>query len=218
MKPADCHTHLYDKSFDHDLDKVIERAKKLVSKIIVVGEDAETNRKVLALCKTHKGFLLPGLAIHPDRVHLLTDEEVNKEIEFIRKQKDLVCIGECGLDSLKAEKDTIAVLKEEKAEKVLMHCFSGTIKEAEEAVLLGYKIAIGTTVFYSKQKVELVKAIPLEAFVWETDSPVCAPEKGARNEPANIASVVRRIAKIKNITRSEVIKITNGNVKELFGF
>ena len=32
MKPADCHTHLYDKSFDHDLDKVIERAKKLVSK------------------------------------------------------------------------------------------------------------------------------------------------------------------------------------------
>ena len=270
MKPADCHTHLYDKSFDHDLDKVIERAKKLVSKIIVVGEDAETNRKVLALCKTHKGFLLPGLAIHPDRVHLLTDEEVNKEIEFIRKQKDLVCIGECGLDWLKAEqfamanpsfkmlepknfdfreakqkqigvfrkfirlanemglalnvhsrraeKDTIAVLKEEKAEKVLMHGFSGTIKEAEEAVLLGYKIAIGTTIFYSKQKVELVKAMPIEDFVLETDSPVCAPEKGARNEPANIASVVRRIAKIKNITRSEVIKITNTNVKELFGF
>ena len=269
MKPADCHTHLYDRSFELDLGEIIERAKKLVSKIIVVGEDAETNRKILTICKKYSSFLFPGLAIHPDRVHSLTDAEIDAEINFIRKQKDLICIGECGLDWLKAErfalanpsfkmlepknfdfreakqkqigvfrkvirlanemglalnvhsrraeKDTIAVLKEEKAEKVLMHGFSGTIKEAEEAVLLGYKIAIGTTIFYSKQKVELVKATPLEDFVLETDSPVCAPKKGARNEPANVALVVKEIARIKNVSEKEIIETTNKNVKELFG-
>ena len=268
MKPIDCHTHLYDKSFEHDIDKVLERAGRLVSKIIVVGEDAESNRKVLALCKRYSSFLFPGLAIHPDRVHKLANEEIDKEIEFIRKQKGLACIGECGLDWLKAEqfalaspsfkllepkgfdimearkkqievfrkfiklaneigiplnvhsrravRDTIRVLKEEKAKKVLMHGFDGTVKEAEEAVQLGYKLAIGTGVFYSRQKVELAKALPINCFVLETDSPVCAPKRGERNEPANIASVVRKIASIKNITRSEVINITNKNAKELF--
>lgn len=104
MKPFDAHCHLYDESFDKDRDSVIAKAKKVLSGVIVVGEGPETNREVLALCKKYPKFLFPGLAIHPQKVHLMTDEEIDKEIDFIRKQKGLVCIGECGLDYLWAKK------------------------------------------------------------------------------------------------------------------
>jgi len=104
MKPFDCHCHLYDEQFDADLDQVIADAQKVLSGIVVVGEDPESNRKVLALCKKHPNFLFPGLAVHPAKVHLLTEKEIDNEIKFIRKQKNLVCIGECGLDYMWAEK------------------------------------------------------------------------------------------------------------------
>jgi TatD DNase family protein len=104
MKPFDAHCHLYDERFDEDRIKVIEKAKKVLSGAVVVGEDPESNRKVLELCKKYPEFLFPGLAIHPAKVHLLTDKEIDAEISFIRKQKNLVCIGECGLDYMWAKK------------------------------------------------------------------------------------------------------------------
>jgi len=104
MKPFDVHCHLYDESFDKDRGKVIERAKKVLSGIIEVGEEPTSNRKILELCKKYPNFIFPGLAIHPAKVHLLTDNQIDHEIEFIRKQKNLVCIGECGLDYMWAEK------------------------------------------------------------------------------------------------------------------
>ena len=104
MKPFDVHCHLYDERFDEDRAKVIEKAKKVLSGAVVVGEDPESNRKVLELCKKYPKFLFPGLAIHPAKVHLLTDKEIDAEISFISKQKNLFCIGECGLDYMWAKK------------------------------------------------------------------------------------------------------------------
>lgn len=104
MKPFDVHCHLYDESFDKDRAKIIEKAEKVLSGIVDVGEDPKSNRKILALSKKYADFIFPGLAIHPQKVHLLTDKEINDEIKFIKKQKNLVCIGECGLDYMWAKK------------------------------------------------------------------------------------------------------------------
>ncbi|MEM2873839.1 MAG: TatD family hydrolase [Candidatus Nanoarchaeia archaeon] len=98
MKPFDVHCHLYDESFNADRVKVIEKARKVLSGIVVVGEGPKTNRKVLTLCKNYSKFLFPGLAIHPDHVWKLSDKEITNELKFISEQKNLVCIGECGLD------------------------------------------------------------------------------------------------------------------------
>ena len=252
MKPFDCHTHLYDDAFSKDFDEVLQRAKKVLSGIIVVGEGPESNRRVLALCKAHKGFLFPGLAIQPDQVHLLTDAQIDKEIEFIRGQKNLVCIGECGLDYLWAEKSgkpeetkqrqqetfekliklademglplnihsrratkpVVETLEKLKPKRAILHGWSGTIDETKRAVKLGYKIAIATNIFYSPEKLEYIKHLPLLDLVLETDSPVLAAVKGERNEPANITLVVKEIAKIKNMPEKEVISATNNNIKD----
>ncbi len=254
MKPFDCHTHLYDESFSKDFSEVLARAKKVLSGVVVVGENPETNRKVLALCKQHPKFLFPGLAIHPDQVHLLADEQIDEEIEFIKKQKKLVCIGECGLDYLwakksgnyentkqrqqqtfekliklademglplnihsrRATKPVVETLEKLKPKRAVLHGFSGTLDEAKRAIALGYKIAIATNIFYSPEKLDYIRHLQLSDLVLETDSPVLAPIKEERNEPANIALVVKEIAKIKSVSEEEVIKVTNKNVRYVF--
>jgi TatD DNase family protein len=254
MLPVDCHTHIYDDAFSADFEQMLARAKKALSGIIVVGEGPESNRKVLALCKKYSGFLFPGLAIHPDKVHTLTDAEIDREIEFIRKQKNLVCIGECGLDYLWAQRSgsleetkrrqqetfrkfialadkmklplnihsrradsvVVKILKELQPKKAVLHGFSGTLAEAKEMVTRGYKIIIGTNLFFSKETKSYVEGLPLEAFVLETDSPVQAPVRGQRNEPANVSLVVKEIARLKHVTEKEVVEVTNKNVKILF--
>jgi len=110
----------------------------------------------------------------------------------------------------------IKILEELKPKKAVLHAFAGTLDEAKRAVKLGYKISIGNTVAYAEQKRELVKNLPIEAFVLETDSPVLGPDPKKRNEPANIALTIKEIAKIKNISEAKVIEATNENVKDLF--
>lgn len=111
----------------------------------------------------------------------------------------------------------VEILEDLKPKKAVLHAFAGTLEEARRAVKLGYKLSIGNTVAYAEQKKDLVKELPIEAFLLETDSPVLAPKPGERNEPANISLTVKEIAKIKKISEAKVIDITNKNVKELFG-
>ena len=254
MKAFDVHCHLYDIAFDKDRDNVIAKAKKMLSGIIVAGENPETNRKILKLEKKYPKFWHSAFGIHPTEIHKFTDEEIEEEIEWIKKQKP-TAISEIGVDfavikrekqdefakmrqiewferflkladelnvpaiihSKWAIKPVIEILEDLRPKKAVLHSFSGTIEEAKRALKLGYKFSIGTSLTYAEQKRELVKELPMEAFVLETDSPVSGPKPGERNEPSNITLVISEIAKIKNISEDDIIKITNKNVKELFG-
>jgi len=254
MKAFDVHCHLYDESFDKDRDNVIAKAKKVLSGVIVAGENPETNRKILKLEKKYPKFWHSAYGVHPTSVHNLTDEEIEDEIKWIKSQKP-IAISEIGLDfavikrekldefakmrqvewferfidlakeldvpvivhSRWATKHVIEILEDLKPKKVILHAFSGTVEEAKRALKLGYKFSIGNTVAYAEQKIELVKALPVDAMMLETDSPVLPPKPGERNEPSNITFVISEIAKIKKISEDNIIKITNKNVKELFG-
>ncbi|HKZ49440.1 MAG TPA: TatD family hydrolase [Candidatus Nanoarchaeia archaeon] len=116
-----------------------------------------------------------------------------------------------------ATRPVVEILEELKPKKAVLHAFAGSLEEAKRAVKLGYKLSIGNTVAYAEQKKDLVKELPVEAFLLETDSPVLGPDPKKRNEPANISLTVKEMAKIKNIKEAQVIEITNENVKELFG-
>ncbi|MBS3064980.1 MAG: TatD family hydrolase [DPANN group archaeon] len=113
-------------------------------------------------------------------------------------------------------KDVLEVLRKNKAKNVILHAFEGTVDEAVQAIKLGYKISIGNTIKYSEAKQNVVKAIELKHVVLETDSPVLAPVKGERNEPANVKLIIKEIAKLKNVTEDNVIQETNKNIEELF--
>lgn len=121
-----------------------------------------------------------------------------------------------------AHEDIFNILREENAGEVggIMHCYSGSWPLAQEAIEMGFYISIaGPVTFYNAQKaVEVVRRIPLEYLLIETDSPYLAPVpfRGKRNEPAYVVKVAEMIARIKEMPVEEVARITTENGKRAF--
>ena len=134
-----------------------------------------------------------------------------KQIEIARKYNLPIVVH-----SRDAAQDTYNILKEYASDmKIVMHCFSYSLEMAKKFLELNIKFGIGGVVTFknSKNLVEVVKEIPLEYFVLETDSPWLTPEpfRGKLNEPKNIPIIAEKIAEIKEISVEEVLKKTTIN-------
>jgi len=122
-----------------------------------------------------------------------------------------------------AHEDIFRILEEEKAEEVggVFHCYSGSWPLAKKAVEMGFYISIaGPVTFHNAKKtVEVVKEIPLEHLLIETDCPYLAPVpyRGKRNEPAYVVKVAEMLAQIKGLPLEQVAKTTTENGKRAFG-
>lgn len=147
------------------------------------------------------------------RKHIRLSNEVDKPlILHCRGDKD---------DPMDAYIDILAILKESSDKiKGVIHCFAGDQALAKEFLLLGMKVSFtGVVTFKNAQKLqEVVKSLPLETMMVETDAPYISPEpvRGKRNEPLNVIYIAQKIAEIKNVSSAEVEEITNTNVKQLF--
>ena len=121
-----------------------------------------------------------------------------------------------------AHKETLSILKEEGASEVggVIHCFSGDCEMASNCLDMGFYISIPGTITFNKATSlrELVRRIPLEWILIETDSPFLAPVpfRGKRNEPSYVRYVANKIAEIKKLNFEEVASITSKNAKALF--
>ena len=85
------------------------------------------------------------------------------------------------------------------------------------AVEAGYYFSIPASIVRSAQKQKLVRRLPLECLLVETDSPVLGPQADQRNEPANLKVAVAAIAEIKAISVSEVTAAVTANTVRLYG-
>ena len=110
----------------------------------------------------------------------------------------------------------LEALKSEGAKNVLMHAFDGKASDAFTFSELGYFFSIPCSVVHSDQKQKLVKLLPLESMMLETDSPVLSPINGVRNEPANLVFSAKVISEIKKIPLEKVIETTTRNAQTLF--
>lgn len=103
----------------------------------------------------------------------------------------------------------------------VLHCFSGSAAMAQEAVELGFYISVGGAVTYDKAGTlaEVVRQVPMDRLLLETDCPYLAPEpyRGRRNEPAYLVHVVRAVARLRGLTPEEVAATTAANAVLLFG-
>ena len=117
--------------------------------------------------------------------------------------------------------DTLQILKEHTPKREsLMHCYGGSLESAKEFIKLGFSFSFGGVVTFKNAKnvQEVVKNIPLEKIMLETDCPYMSPEpfRGKVNEPKNIPIIAEKIADIKNIKIDEVEKNTTKNAEKLF--
>ena len=103
----------------------------------------------------------------------------------------------------------------------VMHCFSGTAVLAKKVLDLGFYISVTGAVTFKKKAETLhdvVKYVPIERLLIETDCPFIAPEpyRGKRNEPAYVVEVAKKIAELKNLSLEDVGRITTLNARRFF--
>ena len=117
-----------------------------------------------------------------------------------------------------AHQDLINILKQKNQIKGVIHCFTGTLEEAQEYIKLGFYIGINGIIFKFNID-EVIKNIPIENILVETDCPYLTPPaegKNTRNEPIFIKHVIQKIADLRKISFDEVADKTTENAKKLF--
>lgn len=187
-------------------------AKEVDESTIEILKSFASREKVLAIGEI-------GLDFHYDN----SPRDVQKKwfIEQLKlaKEVDLPVV----IHTREAMQETFDILKEAQDGTLrgVLHCYSGSVEMALEYIKLGFYISIAGPVTFNNSRVlkEVVKAIPLDKLLVETDCPYLTPEpnRGKRNEPAYVKYVAGEIAEIKGISFEELAKATNNNTKELFG-
>lgn len=120
------------------------------------------------------------------------------------------------IHSRKAEEKVIEVLESSKLKKVVMHCFSGSMKLVKRIEDNGWMFSVPCNVMFSEHFQNLVRQVSIAQLLTETDAPFLPPIKGERNEPKNVVHAISKISEIKNLDKEEVEKMIFMNFKKMF--
>lgn len=190
MYPIDA-LSLTDKVIDEEIEFIIKNKDK----IFAIGEI--------------------GLDLKEDSLHGSFDRQKKVFEKFvklgIKLNKPVI------VHSRKAELQTIEMLEEIGAKKVVMHCFSGKMSLVDRIAKNGWCLSIPANCKYSQQFQDVIKRVSIENLFCETDSPYLHPDKEWPNEPANVVESYKVIAKIKDLKLKEVESAIEKNYERLFG-
>ena len=153
-------------------------------------------------------------------------QEANRPVIIHMREEGDAWFGQASIDLLEIlsewHQDLLA-LHHPLAEKPgVLHSYNGNLETAQRAIGLNFHIGITGPVTYknAEEKRGIVRRLPLERLLIETDSPFLAPvpQRGKRNEPAFVAYIADKIAEIHMTTREQVAEITTMNAARLFGW
>jgi TatD DNase family protein len=122
-----------------------------------------------------------------------------------------------------AHDDALQIISEEWPPDLggVMHCFSGDDAMAKKLIELGFSLGVAGPVTFPKAEAlrEVIRQVPIEHLLIETDAPYLAPQpmRGKRNEPAFVRYTAEAVARIKGLTADDVARITSFNAMQLFG-
>lgn len=203
--PGVCHfgiglhpTEFSAQTFDGEMEKVLREAYLYKEEMVAVGEiglDYHWSRDLAGLQK--KAF----------REQILLADALGKPILIHCRQ---------------AMEDTLKILKETAtdATRGIFHAYSGSIESYREIKKTGrFFLGIGGVVtFKNAGQAEVVRQVPLEDLVLETDAPYLTPvpHRGERNESAYIPLIAQKIAEIKGVSVEKVAEVTSRNASSLF--
>lgn len=192
-------------------DRRIRPAAGLFPKIMDRGEAAAVEEIV----RRERDRLVAVGEVGLDYWKVKDEEERTLQRELFARFVDLAVELDLPLNvhSRSTGRQAIELLLERGARKVQLHAFDGRAATARPAVEAGYLLLIPPSVVHSPQKRKLVRQLPLDCLLVETDSPVLGPDPKARNEPANAILSVREIAAIKGLSETEVEEAVTANTR-----
>jgi len=163
-----------------------------------------------------------------DEVKTKQAQELVKQLNFA-DQNNLPVILHCrgSVDKpLEAYHDLLKIVKRQMLNvscqlSGVLHCYGGDLAIAQEFIKLGFYIGFTGIITFGKNAEglrQIVKTLPLDKILIETDAPYLAPDphRGQRNEPNYVELVAQKIAEIKNVTFAEVAQQTTNNSQTLF--
>lgn len=200
------HPHLYASVgiHPHDAGRVSDRCYD------VIRDLARSSEKVVAIGEI-------GLDFYRDRSPRPDQEKVFRR--FLRMA------AEVGKPVIIHDRDAhdrvLTILREEGANRGVLHCFSGDSAMAAEAIAMGFYISIPGTVTYPANDAlrQVVRDTTIDRMLVETDCPYLTPvpHRGKRNEPAYTRLAAEKVADVKGLSLADVARITTKNCRDLFG-
>jgi len=246
MKIFDTHCHPQFPQYDSDRDEVIRRALDAGIGMICVGTDLATSREAISLAERYEG-LYASVGLHPNEVtdnfQLTSYEELLKHPKVVaigevgldyyrttdlkkrklqratleqfitlaaRHEKPVI------IHCRDAHEDMMSILPDYRG---VMHSFTGTAEQARVYIKKGYFIGLNGIITFAKSYEEMVRFLPLDRLLLETDAPYLAPApyRGKRNEPSYVDIVGRSIAAIKCLEPEALFEASTRNAEALFG-
>ena len=223
---VDSHCHLDFPEYADQLDAVVARAAAAgVEVCLSIGTELKRFAGVKAVAEKFPNVWC-SVGVHP---HESEKELLDDEAALVREaaHPKVVGIGETGLPVIvhtrDADDDTIAILRDEMGKGAfggLIHCFTGTQKLADAALEMGLSLSVsGIATFKNSTALrDVIKSVPLERLLVETDAPFLAPVpyRGKTNEPAFVVHTARMLAELKGVTVEELAKVTTEHFFRLF--
>ena len=236
MHFIDTHIHLTDFAKDEQI-LLIKELKKTFAKVVCVSSKATDWPKLAELSSKYSDFIVPAFGLHPWYIGE-TANNWESELEEYIKTFPNAWVGECGLDTLKADKIdkqikvfdiqlnmaatykrplNVHSLKAEKLmqtalksfpAKIMFHSFGESISFMQQITSQGGYISLSKTVLRRKNFFEIIKSIPLNSLLSESDAPFMS-------SPSDISDLLKEVAKIKSIDINELISVISRNFKEL---
>jgi TatD DNase family protein len=150
-------------------------------------------------------------------------KEINKPVIIHMREEKNAWFGEASQDLLKILEEWQKGLQGMLVEKPgVLHSFNGNLETAQKALALNFLLGITGPVTYKNadEKREIIRQLPLEKILIETDSPFLAPVpfRGKRNEPAYVRHIADKIAEIHLKSPVEIASITTANAARLFAW
>lgn len=218
--------------------------------VILAASSINDSKENITLAKSDKR-LLPSVGIHPQEINKETDAQISSLEELLKKHKEIVAVGECGLElvgevdknlqikffekqielslkydkaiivhSRKATEETLEVLKKYQNLRGVIHCYSGGKKRIDQFLKLSreWYFGIDGNLTYESGLEEIVKFLPQDRLVLETDSPFLTPipHRGEKNRPEYIRYIYQKVSEIWGKSIKDTENIIDDNAKKLF--
>ena len=246
----DTHAHYDDKKFDGIRDELLlSLHENGVKKIITCAVDGASAKDALALADKFD-FIYAAVGIHPENLESKTPlDEIrklashkkcvaigeigldyyytsdNKEEQKKVFESQIILANELGLPVIvhdrEAHSDTLEIIKKYRPKGVL-HCFSGSAEMAAQIVKYGMYIGVGGVITFknAKKMPDVIRAVPEDRLLLETDCPYLAPEpyRGALCHSGFIKLTAEKTAQILDTTLEDVLTFTAQNAEKLFAF